>query len=223
MNFLDADRLAGKDGAEVYFFVSQTDASAIGDHDDLVVEGIIDVGQTLIGAGGRLIDLDWALHIQSLVRALVIEDFHELIEAGLLLEEVAGGRLGGFFLQGEMHAFVAAILLRMAGLDAFNANAQAEPPDGELAQVKQGMSGSKRNTVIAADVGGQSTVVEKPLKHGKSIVFAGRGESFAAQQISAGVIGDGERVTNAVHPAKPAATSSIGFGPVPPVASSNNW
>jgi len=129
------------------------------------------------------------------VRALEIEDFHELIEAGLLLEEVVSGRLGGFFLQGEMHAFVAAILLRMAGLDTFNANAQAEPPDRELAQVKQGMSGSKRNAVIAADVSGQSTLPEKPFKHGKSIVFAGRGESFAAQKISAGMIGDRERVT----------------------------
>ena len=101
----------------------------------------------------------------------------------------------GFFLQGEMHAFVAAILLRMTGLDAFNANARAEPPDGELAPVKQGMGGSKRNAVIAADVGGQSTLPEKPFQRGKSIVFAGRGESFAAQQISAGVIGDLERVT----------------------------
>jgi len=39
---------------------------------------------------------------------------NEIAEAGLLLEEVGGGRLGGFFLQGEMHAFMAAILLRVA-------------------------------------------------------------------------------------------------------------
>jgi hypothetical protein len=32
-----------------------------------------------------------------------------------------------------MHALTTAILLRMAGLDAFNANAQAEPPDGQFA------------------------------------------------------------------------------------------
>jgi hypothetical protein len=37
-----------------------------------------------------------------------------------------------------MHALVAAILLRMARLDAFNANPQPEPPDRELAQVEQG-------------------------------------------------------------------------------------
>lgn len=43
----------------------------------------------------------------------------------MLLEEVDGGRLGGFFLQGEMHAFVTAILLGMARLDPFDGNAQA--------------------------------------------------------------------------------------------------
>ena len=48
MDFLDADGLAGKDGAEVNLFAPEADASAVGDDDDLVVEGIVDVGQTAI-------------------------------------------------------------------------------------------------------------------------------------------------------------------------------
>lgn len=75
-----------------------------------------------------MIDFRGALHIQSFMRTLLVEDLHELVEAGLLLEEVGGGRLGGLFFQGEMHAFVAAILLRMARLDALNGNAEAKPP-----------------------------------------------------------------------------------------------
>ncbi len=67
---------------------------------------------------------------------LAVKNFHEVIEAGLLLKEVGSGRLGGFFFQGKMHAFMTAILLRMTRLDAFDANAQAKPPDGELAQTK---------------------------------------------------------------------------------------
>ena len=37
---------------------------------------------------------------------------------------------------------MAAILLRMAWLDALDANAQAKPPDGEFAQVEQSVRGS---------------------------------------------------------------------------------
>jgi hypothetical protein len=93
--FLDADRLAGKDLAEVNLFVAETDAATASDHDGFVVKGIVDVRQSLIGASRGLIDLGGALHVQGLVRTLVVEDVHELIEAGLLLEEVVRGwRMG---------------------------------------------------------------------------------------------------------------------------------
>ena len=39
-----------------------------------------------------------------------------------------------------MHAFVAAVLLRMARLDPFDANAQPQPPDGEFAQIRANIS-----------------------------------------------------------------------------------
>src|SRR5438552_17912181 len=93
-----------------------------------------------------------------------------------------------------MHAFMTAILLGMAGLNAFDANAQAQPPDGEFAQVEQSVGGCEGHAIIAADVSGQATFLEKPLKCGEREVFAGGGESFAAQQVTTGVIGDGERV-----------------------------
>ena len=41
-----------------------------------------------------------------------------LIEPSLLVQEVLGGRLGGFILQRQMHALMATVLLRMSGLDA---------------------------------------------------------------------------------------------------------
>jgi len=40
VDFFDADRLAGKDGAEVDFFTSQADAAAARDHDDLVASAM---------------------------------------------------------------------------------------------------------------------------------------------------------------------------------------
>jgi hypothetical protein len=87
-----------------------------------------------------------------------------------------------------------AILLGMTRLDPFNANAQPEPPDGEFAQVEQSVCGSEGDAVIATDVGGQATLFKKPLKQSKSKGFLGGGKSFAGQQISAGMIGDGQRV-----------------------------
>ena len=56
----------------------------------------------------------------------VVEDVYKVIEPSLLLKKIGGGKLDGFFLQGEMHSFVAAILLGMARADAFNADAQSD-------------------------------------------------------------------------------------------------
>jgi hypothetical protein len=53
VDFFDADRLAGKDLAEIDFF-AQTDAPATGDHDRFIVEGIVDVRQAGVGAWGGL-------------------------------------------------------------------------------------------------------------------------------------------------------------------------
>jgi hypothetical protein len=56
------------------------------------------------------------------MRPVVVEILDEVIELPLLLEEVFGGRFGGFLLERQMHALVAAILLRIAGFDALDAD-----------------------------------------------------------------------------------------------------
>ena len=48
VNFLDAHGLSGKDLAEIDFFLARADASAMCHHDGFVVEGIVDVRQSLI-------------------------------------------------------------------------------------------------------------------------------------------------------------------------------
>jgi len=88
VNFFDADSLAGKDRAEVDFFVAETDAAAAGDHDGLVVEGVVDVRQSGVGTVGWLIDLRRTFHAQGFVRTFVVEDFGKAVEAGLLLKEI---------------------------------------------------------------------------------------------------------------------------------------
>jgi hypothetical protein len=55
------------------------------------------------------------------MRPLVVVNPDKGVEALLLLQEVEGGGLGGFLLQRQVHALVAAVLLRVAGLDALQA------------------------------------------------------------------------------------------------------
>src|SRR5690348_13799837 len=86
------------------------------------------------------------------------------------------------------------ILLGMAGLDAFNADSQAQPPHRELAQIEQGVGRSEGHTVITADVGGQAALLEKPLKHGKSVIFSGGRKRFAGEQKTAGMVRDGQGI-----------------------------
>jgi hypothetical protein len=68
--------------------------------------------------------LGGSLHCQGLVRPLGVELAHEVIEARLLLEAVHVWRARGFLFQGEVHALVTAVLLRMAWPDAFDGDAQ---------------------------------------------------------------------------------------------------
>jgi hypothetical protein len=162
VHFLDADGLHGKDLTEIDFLPAQTDTSTTGDHVGFIVQGIVDIRQSTVGTRGRLVDLRRTLHVQSFVGTFVVKDLDKFFEARLLLKKISGGRLGGLFLQGQMHALMTPVLLRMAGLDALNTDPQAEPPHRELAQVEQRMCGSERHTVIAADVGGQAALFKKP-------------------------------------------------------------
>src|SRR5579859_5041012 len=72
-DFFDAHGLSGKDRAEIDFFAMQTDASAVGDVDGLVVERISKFWQSVIAARGGSVDFRGALHVQGLMRPLVVE------------------------------------------------------------------------------------------------------------------------------------------------------
>src|SRR5260370_19651285 len=141
-----------------------------------------------------LVYLRRELQDQILVSKLVVEDLDELVEPSLLLQKIGSRRLGGFCLQGQMHALMAAVLLRMTRLDPFNANTEPEPPDRKFAQVKQGMGRSEGHAVVAADAGRQAALLKKPLKHSESVVFPGRRKSLTGEEITARMVRDRQRV-----------------------------
>jgi hypothetical protein len=49
-DLLDADELAGKDGAEIDLLTIEADSAACGDCDGLIVERVVEVGQASVGA-----------------------------------------------------------------------------------------------------------------------------------------------------------------------------
>ena len=89
---------------------------------------------------------------------------------------------------------MAPILLRVTGPNAFDANAQAEPPDRQLAQMKQSVRRSERNPIIAADVGWQAALLKKPFKYGKSVNLRGWRKALRSTQKTAGTVGDRQRI-----------------------------
>jgi hypothetical protein len=62
------------------------------------------------------------------------------------------------------------------------------------------VSGSEGNTVIAANVGGQATLLKKSFKHSESVVFLGGREGFTGEEKPAGVVGDRQRIAVLVVP-----------------------
>src|SRR5215813_4191745 len=93
-----------------------------------------------------------------------------------------------------MHAFMATVLLRMAGLDSLNGNAEPQPPNGESAQVEQTIGRGERHTVVGTNGLGQAAFLKQALKSRKSSLFFDRLHSLAEQKVAAGVIGNGKRV-----------------------------
>jgi hypothetical protein len=94
VDFFYAYGLTSEDRAEINFLVAEADASAIRDHNDFVVKGIVDIGQPLVGTRRMLIDLSRTFHVQGFMGTFVVEDLDKVVEAGLLLKEVCGSGLG---------------------------------------------------------------------------------------------------------------------------------
>lgn len=71
-----------------------------------------------------------------------------------------------------MHALVAAVLLRMAGLDALDRDAEAQPPDRELGEVEQGIGAGERDAVVGANGERQPALGKQPFEGRAGKVFA---------------------------------------------------
>src|SRR3989454_6723290 len=90
------------------------------------------------------------LLVERLMGPLVIELLAEDVEAALLRRETARRRPRGLRLQGTVHPFMPAVLVRAPGLDELRQNAEADPPRRELRQAGQRRRG-EGHAVVAAN------------------------------------------------------------------------
>ena len=151
VDLLDAEALTGEHGRDVDALAMQADAATVGDEDVAVVQRVCEVGQAGIGSRTGRVDFGRTLHGERLVWPFGIEFLDKVIETGLLLQAVHSGRSGCFFLQREMHTFVAAVLLRVARLDALDGNAEAEPPHREFGEIEEGIRTGERHAIVGPD------------------------------------------------------------------------
>lgn len=108
--------------------------------------------------------------------------------------EIVSGRLGCLKFQCQMHALMAAVLLRVARLDALDADAEPEPPHRQPRQIEQSVWAGEGYAIVGPDRPGQTELLEGALEHGEAVDFLGRVKGFAGQEIATGEIGDRQRV-----------------------------
>jgi hypothetical protein len=72
-----------------------------------------------------------------------------------------------------VHALVTAVLLGAAWFDALDVDAEAQPPDGELGEVEEGVWAGEGNAVIEADGIGEAALAKEALEGRDGEVLAG--------------------------------------------------
>jgi hypothetical protein len=90
VGLFDSDGLAGEDLADIDFVPGEADAAAGRDADILVMEGIVEVGQAPIWPWWGPIALRGILHVERLMRALVVA-IDEVVKLGLLPHHLRSG------------------------------------------------------------------------------------------------------------------------------------
>jgi hypothetical protein len=79
VDLFDAHGLTRERSAEIDFLFENADPSAIGNQSCPIVERIGEFSDASIWPRGRLIDFDGALHIESLMRALVLTEREQFL------------------------------------------------------------------------------------------------------------------------------------------------
>jgi hypothetical protein len=115
----------------------------------------------------------------------------------LLLQEILSGRLDGFFLQRQVHALMAAVLLRVGGLVRSSLMPSRSHHTESLLGPKSAAELGKGTPFAVPIFLGRPKILEDLFENAEGVSFAGTREGLAADQVVTGEVGGGTRVAAA--------------------------
>src|SRR5712675_263427 len=142
------------------------------------------------------------------MRALFVVLALKRVESELLSSHVRRGWARRLLLQRQMESLVAAVLLRLSGLDALERDVDLDDLHCEPGQAEMALRSCPRLTIVHADRRGHPVLAEDSRQRRPDIGrhrVAHRRARLAAKKISAECVGDGERIApSPVAESKPA-------------------
>ena len=96
---------------------------------------------------------------------------------------------------GQVHALMPAILLGVAWLDAFDGNAEPQPPDREFREIVEPIGTGKGHAVIRTYGIGQATCPEQGMEGFDDGGFLCALQGLTGQDEARGMVGDRQGVT----------------------------
>jgi hypothetical protein len=148
---------------------------------------------------GGFIAGGWGMHVECLVRPLMIERCTEVGELSLLGTKISPRRSDSVGFQRAMQALMTAILVRFARCNELRQDTQAHPPCRQLGQPGEGVGG-ERHTVVGADALWQAECFEHTREDRLGLLHTGGGEGFAPEQEAAVAISNSQRLAVAAVP-----------------------
>jgi len=82
----------------------------------------------------------------------------------------------------------------LPGFDAFDRNPEPEPPDREFGEVEDRIGACEGHAVVGADGVWRAELLEDILENSEGAGLPGALQGFAGNQVTAGEVGDGQRI-----------------------------
>jgi hypothetical protein len=190
----EPDRLASQRRADIDELALPFDLPVRAHPPDLLIARILGLAQHAVEAPRRRRVMFGGCGIgERLVRALLVVEAPEGVEAVELLPQAARRRVGGVLQQGQVQPLQSAVLLRLARRDPLRRHPRLDEQHGQPRQAAAGAG--KRRAVVGAQRLRQAELAEGGVEDRPNMLGVAPGQHLTAQQIAAVRIGQRQRLT----------------------------